>query len=122
MTGKHSQKLNEVRPEKLDVHFSPEMKRHFARLEAAVCDSEHFSPEMLWILQDLAGGKTSSVRSTMLGVAAVIHETGKHVRTTNDEKTDELLAAIVEGLTIQPDGPEPITLVKSPAKRQGRGG
>jgi hypothetical protein len=52
MAGRHSSKVTEVKAEELEVHFSPEMKRHFARLEAAVCGREHFAPEILWILQD----------------------------------------------------------------------
>jgi len=119
MTGDHSSKLTELKPDELRVHFSPELKRNFARLEAAVCESEHFGPEMLRVLQDLAEGIPTTVRSTILAVAAVVHETGSYMLATGDTKPDELLSTIIDGMMPFRGGPEPITVVKNKVN-QGR--
>lgn len=121
MAGDHSRKLTEFQPDELRVHFSPELKRNFARLEAAVCESEHFDGAMLRVLQDLAEGKPTTVRSTIIAIAAVVQETGNHIRATGDEKAEELLSTIIDGMMPLKDGPEPITVVKNEIKK-GRGG
>jgi len=65
MAGKHTARLTESTGNDLRVQFSPEVTRQFSRLEAAVHDSEHFAPEIFWILQDMTERKPVSVRSAI---------------------------------------------------------
>jgi hypothetical protein len=118
MKGKHASRVEDSAGNDLRVRFSPEVLRQFARLEAAVHDSPHFGPEMLLILRDLAEGKATDVRSTLLGVAAVVQETGRHIRETGDKKADETLEALIEEFSNIGEGREPITVTGFQSERK----
>jgi hypothetical protein len=124
MTGRHSKRATEIDEGSLLVHFSPEVRQRFARLEAAVCDSPHFAPEILDILSDGALGEPETVGGTIVAIAAVVRETQDHIHATGDTKTRDLLDDLIEALV--PIGkqhlPPPVTVTKSSAKaRGGRG-
>lgn len=120
MTGKHAKAITESAGTDVRVHYSPELRRQFARLEAAVHDSDDFPSEMVWIIQDKADGKPSSVQNEILGIAAIVKETMEYIHKTGDKKAEEALEGIIDGLlAVNPNSPPVIMTAKG--KRAGRG-
>ena len=115
MTGKHTKRLAESTGDGLTVQFSPEVTRQFSRLEAAVHRSEHFAPEIFWILQDMTERKPQSVRGAILSIAAIVHEAGEYIHATGDEKTADTLTALLEALSPAKGASYPISVTKRAA-------
>ena len=97
------------------VRFSPEVVRGFARLEAAVQDSDHFSPEILENLRGYATGKAISVQRALTGIAFVTREAMQHVNATGDEKAKDALADLIDNLL-----GHPATLSIAPGRTRGQ--
>lgn len=115
--SKHARSISEMDADSVRVQFSPNMRRAFARLEAAVCDSTHFSPEILQNLQEYANGKSLSVQGALTGIAMITSEATGHVNATGDKRAEQALSHLIGQLMEEGPNP-PITLVKSQAKRR----
>jgi hypothetical protein len=100
----------------LRVQFSPEVVRGFARVEAAVHKSQHFSPEILENLQEYAQGQAVHMESALYGVALVVRETMKHIHETGNERAQEALDNLFAELIGVTDKGKPFTVVKAPTK------
>jgi len=80
-----------------EVHFDPEVGRALARIEAAVHDSKHFSPDILMNLQDYAQGSSfPSVIRALSAVATIVHETTKHIAATGDQRAEQALSKFTD--------------------------
>jgi hypothetical protein len=105
------------------VEFSPEVRRGFARLEAAVHDSKHFSPEILLNLQEYAEGYSVTVPDALSAIAHFTREAMKHVRATRETagsvRTQKALDDLIAELMALNDDTPPITLVKGRASLPG---
>jgi hypothetical protein len=122
MSGEHTKRIAGFSGDDLRVQFSPEVTEEFSRLEAAVHDSEHFSPDILPILRDMAKGKPVSVRHAILGIAVIVQEAGRHTRATGDEKPDEIVDDLLEKLVPNAKLSDPVTVTKTPDKvKRGAG-
>jgi hypothetical protein len=76
-------------PRGVDIHFSPEVRRAFGDLAAAVHSSKHFDGEMLKTVQEWAAGKSASVHDVITSLPVIAQETFKHVNATGDSKAAE---------------------------------
>jgi len=120
MSDRHTEIIKKPLGDDLLVHFSPEVTRQFARLEAAVHDSPHFADEMLWELQDRADGEPLRPRTAILSIAVIVRETMRHIQATGDKRAEEALSGLIDALTeLEPDR-QPVVLEKS-RKHQNRG-
>jgi hypothetical protein len=114
----HSRKTSEINADSVLVQFSPEVVRGFARLEAALHDSQHFSQDILLNLQDYAAGKPLSVERALTGIALVTRETMEHVRATGDERTKDVLNNFISDLLGVHDNSKPVALLHVPVRRR----
>jgi len=71
--------------------------RRFARLEAAVHDSKHFSPEILENLQDLSTPTPPllAVEGAISGIAEITKQTMEHANATGDNRAKEMLSDLL---------------------------
>jgi hypothetical protein len=92
--GQHSQRLRtgaKVDAKTLMAQFPPETLRSLSRLEAAVCDSDHFDRDILENLQGVAAGNHLSVPDALTNVGFIVREAMKHIHATSDEKAEKAL-------------------------------
>jgi hypothetical protein len=107
----HMRRVSEIDRNALRIEFSPEMIRAFARLEAAVHKSQHFSPEILANLQESAQGKSVSIDGAFTRIATVVREAMEHFHATGDERTKEAVDDFISQLMEEGPG-QPFTLCK----------
>jgi hypothetical protein len=119
MPMNHSRKATEIDAQDVRVRFSPAMKARFARLEAVLKDSEHFSDEMAETLRELAAGKEMTVFDVMADLAIIVEEAAKHNHVTGDDKAHDALRGLIEDLSGMEHGPQ-FTLIREPTKRRGQ--
>lgn len=96
--GKALRQGEQIDADRVMVQFSPEVLRGFARLEAAVHKSEHFSPDILVNLQEYTAGKPLSVQSALTGIAFFTKEAMEHVNATGDKRAKEALDDLIGNL------------------------
>lgn len=89
MTDSHRRKLEEIDPYKINVRFSPRVKKALADLEAAVHFSEHFDGDAYAMLHGWAHGKAPTVREVLVEFPLIASETFQHIRATNDKRAEE---------------------------------
>jgi len=99
------------------IQFSPEILRDLSRLEAAVCESEHFDSGILECLQDLASGQVHSVQSSLMYIGHIVKEAMNHVRETGDKKAEAALDSFLYGLLEDPSKEKIIILNPSVRRR-----
>ena len=104
-------KSEPLNPDLVRVGFSPEVLRSFARLEAMVHDSAHFSPEILENLQELASGKQYSVSMALSEMALITKNSLKHIQATGDKKAQEALDSLISNVMGLGHDETPITLL-----------
>ena len=117
-SGKHSQRFRKVNTEVTKVEFSPDVVTSFRRLEAFVHNSDHFAPEMIENLQDLASGKPAHLDTAMVTILYIGRETMKHVQATGDKRAEDALRDLASALN--DNSKDPVTVLaleRSSARR-----
>jgi hypothetical protein len=116
-TARRPRRSTEMDAETVMIQFSPDVVRGFARLEAAVHDSPHFSPDILENLQEYAAGKPLSVHSALTAIAFVTREAMHHVNATGDDSAKRALDSFVGDLLGKDDRPPfAITKIRVPGR------
>jgi hypothetical protein len=111
--SKHLSKGTEIDADNATIQFSPVVTRSFARLEAMVHDSPHFSSEIRENLQDLAAGKAFPVHTALTEMGLIAKETMKHVAATGDTRAEQALGDLISDVMgVGRDGDtKPVTLI-----------
>ena len=111
---RHAGDTQKFNHEDVKIKFSPDMVRCFARLEAAVHDSQHYDGDLLENLRDLTSGKPCSVQMALTEMSLITEETMKHVQATGDTRAkkalDDLQTCLME------DKIKPFTVVVTKAR------
>jgi hypothetical protein len=103
--GRHAKRVQKKStPDESDiqVRYSPKMRRAFARIEAAVHNSEHFDEGILENLELFTEDRPWSLQDVLNAIATVVHCTMEHVAATHDAKARE---ALTEFLVVLGDEP-----------------
>ena len=116
--GRVRGKAAELEADSVLVTYSPAVLRGFARIEAAVHNSQHFDSDILQNLQGYTGGESRTVQDALTGVALITEQTMRHINATGDKAAEEALDDLTCTLLgLNPSDGPPIKLQKSPPKR-----
>ena len=108
--SKHAARVQKrSQPEALDLklEYSPEMRRAFARLEAAIYDSPHCDGGILENLEMFSEKHPWPLQSVLTGIATVVREAMKHVAATGDQRAE---GALTDLMVLLGDEKPPVSL------------
>jgi hypothetical protein len=115
MPKSHALKTSELDSEKVEIHFSPELKRAYGDLAAAVHFSEYFDPDIQAILRRWSATRAPTLHDVLIALPLIARETFSHIRATGDERAQEAWQEICNNT------PEKgFTLTKSPGEKRHR--
>jgi hypothetical protein len=98
MRKQYRQRISEMDPTEVEIHFSSAVRQAFQNLSAAMHFSEQMEPDTKSILKDWADGKSDSVRGVVTSLASIAEEVFKHVNLNDDERPAEAWAAVTDAL------------------------
>ena len=118
MRGSHSRKATHINPNSVQMEFSPEVRKQFARLEALMDGSKHCSPETLETLRHVSEGATFNATQTLTSIMLIVQDAVTHLHSTGDQRVKGALLALMDELDGSERGPghTPFTFAKNPSK------